>query len=66
MPSHRIHPGAGLVQEDEWRLPDERHRHVELALVTPAIGAGLPLYVLLDTQELCPAGDLGRDLVVAQ
>ena len=66
MPGHRIHPGAGLVQEDERRLPNERHRHVELALVTPAIGARLPLYVLLDTQELCPAGDLGRDLVATQ
>ena len=62
-PRHGVHPSAGLVQEDDGGVANQRHRHVQLTFVSPAVGAGLPVYVLPDAEEVGPPGDLPVDLV---
>ena len=62
-PGHRVHPGAGLVQEDHRGVAHQGHGHVQFAFVSSAVGAGLSVNVLLDAEEVGPPGHLPGDLV---
>lgn len=35
-PGHRIHPGGGLIQEDDWRATDKSHAGAQLPFVATA------------------------------
>ena len=60
---HGVHPSAGLVQEDDWGLPDQGHGNVELPLVAAAVAAGGPVDVDLDPKEVGPPVHLSRHTV---